>query len=734
MSRGLCIGLIIALLTVLLSGIALAEYPRPGGDDGYYSAEDGRFNPQRETTCGTEGVLGLSCTPASPGERHFIPLTADINNDSLVEVITYAGGALWAYSAPTLTLIDGIDTFNFSSPELSYMQAFDYDDDGYKEVIITDKSDYTVAIYNLTGSDFYLERSFGLPADPTKSFDGECVTSCTAADNCIALCTESVDGYTVTQYRLWGTFFNSTHVSANYTALDPSGIGVLCYPFVPNIATYGAQWYPVFTGYVRGADATYQHIISMGLQWNDTHFEKIWENVDHDSYSRTGDSLACGSTAGHQHATHGGRYVSSPVILDDGTSTKLYYGLRSDTNEVRWEAIPIATGVIDQVGTSDIGNPITGLSNTVAGNFRPSSDQMDVCVIAWTNESVSIVVSCHSPGAFGDKTQEYSTGLGTLWNVSFQSRDYLSHAQASDQYTIQDYEVTLVAADNIDEITTTYGTIQPSNTGVNSLEHPWQNPKGAGAVTVSLTEEGVGYSDYIVMQESTLWYLDDNTVNEPAYIDSSDDESYTDPSYEEAWNLSTNFLIAVKVVDPDGDQVSARITLYDGTPYNRTTGWMTNRSSGSVFVVTQSAGFEVNRTIAGGTILVEARDPEYNYDSIDSEVLPLNVVDGGGAVQGDSRGVFGTDPGEPAGDEELGAACAADSECDTGYCKDGVCTELPSDEDNAVTGGVKDVADQFNFPIILMLLLIIGGMIYFAFVTPGVPAVARGAIVFMAPI
>lgn len=750
-------------LLVLLSFCVLSDYPTISGPEGGFQANNGLFNPSRSESCGTAGTQGLSCAVKSPGELETIPLMADVTGNGESEIILMADDTLYIYSPVNLALVDADRPAEFSSIGSRYFAGvYDITGNNQSEILIASSLDEYIVIYNVTAGNLVKVGSIAINESTFTHTRGDIIFDCREKNDCMAFFTQDIDTTSSPiSTPAYAMAFNSTHALQTklVSATPTKPVHGNFFSSIPSVLhgdldEDGVIEYYLSWLHADGGVGAISGVVSVGINYiipNNTIIKEMQsKNTNALIYETSASSIADVSYPSTPNIHYFGRWLSGPVILDpNGAGDVLFFcsvtNPQSDRDNMKCYTVNAKTGLNTEVIDFDTSFPIQGLTNPVVGNFRPSSDQEDVCVGVWQNSSVNYYeLVCWSDDGFGSDITIHSNNLKDwgIGNYTFQDRTYRNFIQSSEQYQFNDVEFLAQSSENIDEIISSFGTLQIDHTFIDELNLVWENPKHGGVSVMSNNEIGVFLGDYVVATPSNLFYLDDNMENQPASIDLLSTDTSINPCTSSAWAINTSFRVNVKVDDPELDDVSIRVTLYLGTANEQSSGWLPNASSGHVFTI-ESGSILVNKTISGGTLRIEARDPLYNFDTIDVLDSSFNVASNG-VVFDDCTTYFASlVPGGGGGGGDSGASCSTDSDCASGY----FCNSSFSCESIELTPVQKQKVKDAIMPpelidpayrelfAILILVIIVGGSIFalhaYAHADPKIILYASGSLGFI---
>lgn len=195
--------------------------------------------------------------------------------------------------------------------------------------------------------------------------------------------------------------------------------------------------------------------------------------------------------------------------------------------------------------------------------------------------------------------------------------------------------------------------------------------------------------------------------------------------------------IDLECIDNEGsEQVNGSVWIYKGTSNEQYDSKKGN--SGTIF---DFDDFYINKTITNGKIVFLCNDIyDGSHAGVYTSETNYNVtfdVQITGLEKGDCQDTFGS--GDNPYDEivagdgqtETGDSCDDDIECVSGYCNQGVCTDLPDTEDNFITQAMKDFSFISGLPVAVLIFILLGIINWKIFTSSSIPGNAKlgGALV-----
>lgn len=612
-------------------------------------------------------VSGFTATPHSQGigTPQQMPLISDLDDDGQLEIIIMDGGTFRVFHNETLQTADTAST-GFSGHNSNFI-AYDIDGDGLKELIVaseTGNREIYIADYN--NSQFTGHHSFNWNmtgaltpiqqnAD-SEANENEAALNCRAANDCAMVITQSVNGQSVN--NLTAIHFNSTnatnHASIQDTT-DPSS-SLTCLPNIVKELAAGDY----------DNDGNIEYVIdarSVGIPTasiTETRLWVIWFDasssgitVEHsDDYSDIYEFPANSGTLCYNQGVNDNARLSSVTLSNylggSEMQTAIAYMTTSSKFIVRlWDS---AGSNIDRFpDVDDVEGQL--ISNVVTGKFYASSSGDDFCAFGFdktTGTLGEVQAMCGTLAASeGQSDKIYSIELSDMSDTSI-----LFNITINDEEDYYRYNSLLWSADhstskldmcnllvcgigtpaNVDELVTPYGIFELTHDsgglggcaigGNCALTELWQNPYSADGGMISYDAQNNGKDDILYMTSGGLYYLDDRSIDNPAYISNVD---FNPCPVGTVVGINTTMIIGVQVKDPDGtSKVGARAVAYAGGTNEQDSGWSVNVTSGNTLTFT----FAMNETITNGQIIVYGRDVA-NPDTLDSKTYAFTVQENG---------------------------------------------------------------------------------------------------------
>lgn len=655
--------ILVLFFLIIFSLFVNADYSEIGYDDGktYNLDGVGFFNENLDFE--SDNIYSSVLQDSS-----FMPLISDLDNDGTKEIIVYDDRVLKIYQNKELDYITG-----FALPSLYELSGYEYnfeisqlENDTEKEIFVYPTSTTDPATSNkvhllkFNGTHLYNVTSWTLdPLSCDSYMDGACDDE---EKNCFifSACVSGSDKTT-------GYAFNLTHSKSTPSGFVDTTHSINYFPFIKNIAisdlkNTGKNQY-IMTLASRFASSPYNRVVeiyTINVAQNLSSYEYFTR------YTKSLYSLNSGNTGAH---------FTSALPLDfDGVSAngkELVFGmaLSSDT----YKMYSVKQSGTTWVSMDDYPEIFTSdgilMSNPILANIFDDSGLNDVCVFGQKPEDKTINVICSSEETSSiPETREFDYDVS--YNLSYSKYLLTSHAVQHKSDYIDDV--------NPSEFLTPYGIFEIDYAGINHLNLIWEAPT-ENIKLIQDDYEGFGRNDIIGMTTSNLFYYDDGYTKSGGQITNE----YYDPCYDNTIQVNETLTIKVKVEDIDGDKVSAKAVIYEGTIYEQSSNWTANYTSGTTFPFY----FILNQTIPSSTISIYGRDTS-NPTDIDS-ISHFFSVNNVGVLAG------------------IGLYCENDIDLDVDD-EDDIEDELDADEDdNIVVNNLRNVDETFNLNLGLTTLWII---------------------------
>lgn len=659
--------LLIGMMLVLSHiAIASASYQQVGGTSENFDLTDTRgfFNTQIDDN----RVSVASAVMTAP---KYIPLVADLNNDSVKDIIIHDGSLIKIFNNRTLTGVATAAANNDAFPMLIY----DIDGDGLDEIIqINDNNN--LEIFSMNSSGLYKTTDAIGDGAVGQYIDERGILACESANNCLIVGV-SQQG---TSRSLIAQAFNSTNLShsqyrtvIDFTTLDG---GEECFSAVPKMTAVDydndGNTEFIFSMMHVGANsitltATDEDVITYIVDLNGTRSAPVLENhIKNTQRSTTDPGVLCSTYTEPQRA------FTSPTLHDiDGFAStyEILIGVAVDDDEYKIYSYDSTGGVIDDYPEIVQADGVM-LSNVFVGNFFSDTGSDDFCVLGSELQDLDLLCASEEASEFLGlgNSEEYTFTYPFAYNIT--QDDPMSDIWYGAAHAVQHSQQTDNGAD-LDEIAIAYGIYSIDED--NEILVTEYAPTVTESVVLSVDAESIGWDDLIMLTNNNLFYYDDGFVNSGAYVD-----SYTiNPCIDSTWKQNTTVNVQLTCTDADSDQVSGNVSLYYGSSQERSLS-SGNVSSGTVL----SFSFNANETTPASSLRMECRDDENPLDP-DVQLVTFSVA-GQGVEFGDCSTSY-TNTTDT--DESLIPG-----------------TSVP--RNNSISSGLDQVETAFNIPALFIILLI----------------------------
>lgn len=609
MIRFLLISLIIlSFFSFFVFALTFSEYEFLGERD--YIRGDGIFNKNIVDDELTDSII--------ISNQAMIPLIDDLDNDGVNDIIIIDGSEIKIYYLDEDLDFKISDTY--SSPfadDYQYMILNDIDEDGNNEIIVLDVDNH-LAILNFNGSDISLVVNHTIDNGDIGVLNcdlGLCLLIMTDDDSS-AFNTEADAWYYVFDETTIGTANNFHHRKA-----DVNRYSLVCHPILPNIQIKdndgnGTNNF-IFSllQVTSGIFDETAHIYYMTL--SDDYTARIDYVLNHTiGYDETSIFSLGSCTSTQMH-----RYFTSPLVTNiKGTNPlgELETAIASSDNAEEFRIYTFKSNYATDGSFPTIAQADgTILSNIMKGNIFPDTDpndeEWDLCVMGYSDVLNDMTLLCGSEhsGLFFDRAEEFDIVFDN-YNISTTRGKYTSLAHLGQHLN------DLTDGEDLNELICSYGVFKINYIGDNSLVEIYDSPRGE-AVVIPIDYSNFGREDFLVLTETNLWYLDDGLSLKGAEID----YIWIDPCVRAVMknrpNETDTIEIRIVVIDPDDNQVSAKIELYYGEAFEQDSGWRPNVSSGSTFTFLAN----INTSTSNSILRLSAVDTS-NPDEID--IIDLSFV------------------------------------------------------------------------------------------------------------
>lgn len=616
-----------SFLILLSAGVCGTYYPI-GTEDGDFVLGTGFFNGDLDL----DDLVDPTATRTITGSR--APLVADLDGDSVNEIIALDGDTLRLYHGKDLDVVTAISMYG--NGPWSNFEIYDIDYDGYKEIIYADDDTNIVTIIEYNGTNIFEQTNWSYASFPN-SDDGETLIKCGDGGDCILIYfNDEVSG---PQAFASAVSFD-VNGNISYTNVATGAVDqVFCFPQIRTMQFIdldqdGEKDFVFGYGLAKevGAEVYY---------WSVLEINASGDFVKADTYTHAGYDWIVDSSIACHAEEHVGRYYTNALVMDiDGAldnglevvfgnaylqdDFKMYSYEADGTFEDDYPEILRADGII--------------ISNVFKANAFTDTGRDDFCVLGFDEPGNQVDLLCASElTGQVPESQEFDYDTTENFNLTYVygSHNILTHSAQHSSAT--------TSGVNLDEIISSYGVfaIDYGFFGDN-LELIFESPVHNGSM-IGADVQNVGRDDLLVVTPTNIWYIDDGYTKVGAEID-----AYTiNPCIDSTWGINGTSEITITVTDYDGDKVGARAILYYGDSNEQDSGWTVNSSSGATFVFT----FQVNKTIGTSAIRLMARDDDMPL-VIDTIDLSFSVADTGVMLGDCVTSVDVTTTSEGAAEEE----------------------------------------------------------------------------------
>lgn len=531
------------------------------------------------------------------------PLIADLDYDGTDEIIVLDDSTFRLYHGSSLDIVDAYALP--SGDRFSNTIIFDIDGDSLPEIIISMPERNEIHIVEYNGTSFYEEYLIDMDGNTnhaTGSTGGDVMIQCRGVNDCFSSYVDEQDtgftpGFTKTR-RIYGAFFNSTNISSE-KELDNTGAGfqTYCMPSLGGISVID---------YNNDGDKEYIFSAMQSGGSSDEEIEIFWINVqtngsvskDHQASVTAPDDIVaalnsdtpvyCDNSNGNiddgsgQAGEKPAVLFTSPLVFDiDGSSSngkEAVIGFMIDQDSYKMNSYDSSGSFLDdypEILTSDG----VIVSNVVRANTFTDTGAVDFCVMGFRQSDNFLVFTCASEQTGQlTETDQFDFDFSSLYNISSDPNLYTNMIHAVDMSR------DTTDGNNLNEILSSYGIFELDFSGLNELFLIYESPIEDLSVIASDPEK-VGQLDLIGVSDTNIWYIDDGFSNSPATIT----DYYISPCIDSVWQLNTSVEVRITASDVNGDQVSARSVLYQGTTNEQDSGYSGNYTSGTTFTFEQIA-------------------------------------------------------------------------------------------------------------------------------------------------
>lgn len=681
MKKGYLSSIFLLVLLILFLPLISAKtyYNQSGGDNTAYQLGEGIFNANLED-------YNIHTVTLSDGKN--IPLVSDLDGDGVNEIIAIDDTSVRLFEMVGSQLSALVSYDLVTDTMLSNMIIFDIDDDSKREIILASGQPLeTLHIIEYNGTDIFNQTS--MDASSLILTDPMYIIGCCRPNVCLMVTPKDITPTGNSDFK--SMVFNSTHIHTAVSVDTSDSTEAWCPPFIRHIscADYDSDGIEefIFTmmkfdrNNLEQLDIFYYDITDNGTLTEEQRITKTDCGGDNLNPFTSGSQPQCSSS--------NTALFTPPLVYDIETEVsglETVVGMNIDENEYKMCSYKASGTELDDYPEVYEAEGVL-ISNVLVGNVWTDVGD-DFCVMGYEDDNQEITLLCANERDAGVvESREFRMSTEELYNVSAvttQTWNIITHSAQHSTITQSRSGNT----GNLHELVTSYGILEirwddvyeiqifPPFDNVYTLNRIWNNPNEDGVLLSidagQLDVEG-GSEDLIFMTNSNLYYYDDGRVNEPAYI-----SAYTvNPCLDYTWKLNTSVGVTVTATDPDNNDVSARVILYNNDDNEQDGGWKGNFSSGTE--ISFDPDFIANKTIGGAKLLLQAYDTEH-MDIIDEIELTFSVG-ADGVEYGDC---VTSETVEPP--EEVITPCEIDDDCDEDeICVNGVCRgideECSSDAD-----------------------------------------------------
>lgn len=660
---GISLFLLILLITLAISVSAkIEDYDEIGGNfQDYNLGRDGTVGVWNE-------FLGTDFSTASVPmtSPRFIPLVADLNNDGINEIIVFDGNFIKVFRNTTL---DPVDTFTLTVGDYGPFIVFDVDGDGSNEIIVPQLEDVDVSGFQsqmyfigFNGTDLINESSYVIKGTAVAP-DEEVIIACRGVQDCMYAAVNLATNFHRTQVQA----FDTTNVSGNSLLISSNFLTTQteCFPIVPKlvVADYdgdGITEYVFVNGESSsGVDSVYIRVVDGRIS-----IPPVLE-LEIEITDPVIDPGVSGNLCSDSVTSIGSRFTS-PLVVDINGAPPLEFvvGFQVDDTRFKMQSFDSTGTEIDDYPEVFLADGVI-VSNVILANVFPDTgdetndNYKDFCVMGFNEPKQQLDLLCAS------EFNSQFFGLGNAEEFFFDGLTFnlTNLGQLSDSvfkpivHAVQYNQITTEGSD-LNEFVTPYGSFDV-NEGLfgNSLGNLFNDVPVDGAI-IPVDPGKVGFQDWLILTDNTLFYLDDNFANSQGQIVSLE----INPCVDSVWKVNTSVQINVEVQDVDEDSVSSRAILYRGGSNEQDSLFTVNSSSGTTFTFS----FVANETTTGSALRLFGRDVE-NADETADQIDFTFRVENNGVEFGDCKTtqeieLVGLGPGEvPIEDVPVGTTDPTDN-------------------------------------------------------------------------
>jgi hypothetical protein len=532
------------------------------------------------------------------------PLVADLNNDSVNEIIVHTANSISLYHGSSLSIVDSVIT---SSAIASNVVVNDIDASHFPSIIFA-SADKKIHFYKYNGTNFYEANSFSFTAGAYTN--GEIRIACEDVEKCTMLFANKIDNNANGNMVLYGYGFNMTQTGSVFTIAQSSTIGnsgsdkynwCFSQPFsVPyendTSQAVGTRYYFNILLY-NGGGAYHEYIFTEIFGVNSS-----LSLVEGNSfYTDVGERLTANNPSCAAKDTGYSRYpyevFSSPLVFDadespsNGNEIIFGHATAADTFKLTaykntgtdlsdYPASTTADGII-------LSNPFRAYVFNQGTPSQKNNLDSEFCIAGFQQTLQRVEIICGSliltPTSypFLNNLEFFYTINGTF-NVSQQYGAINNNIVHS-----VDESSTSLEGNNYNEFLTPYGVFQITRNSCSGSNHCgftgicdggfvyssgycemqliWQ-PRvsviDASVISVDATKKDIGHEDIIALTTGNLFYFSDGYTNQPASIYSINSVPCI-LDYTINTNATPNIYITIHNAE-SFDSVQANVIMYKG--------------------------------------------------------------------------------------------------------------------------------------------------------------------------
>jgi len=565
----------VALFFILLISIVSAEtsYNDLGGTGQDYNSDLSQFDTD----------VNAFPSPRPLSRPRQMPLVADMDNDSVNEIIVLDGFTFKAYSGVTL------------NPELSYAPLssnltqtnfilYNIDNDDYIELITTDWIGNRILISEYNGTHWYTEynHSVAFPMD-------EGVISCTDTEKCLLIYADN------TNKAVRGSAFNSTQIRNNFIYISGTTEN-FCFPQIRDAQVINYDNIGETEVIIPVFDILNDDITIIYGYVNESLHAQERDKISFSSGVNTGE-------CGEARTLFSSVLVQDTSVLNPGKETTLLYQSGAD----QFQIISYDSG-----GNKLYEEPggIYYVSGETPGGVMLSSafedtGEVDVCGFIVSKQFNNIKLICYSSDTNNDhQTRLYTFDInnGSL-NISVPSPLY---SGAVHSFDVEGLENT------INEVVTPYGVFKLlpetceydifNGMDICEMDILYYNHLQVENAVIPVDANKTGYEDLVFITDQNIYYVNDQFVNTQANFTGT---TTIDPCMlSQQAKINTTIQIVTTISDIDGDNVNLTAILYYNEDLESPVIQKVNNTPSSFFV-------EIGTYSGGNMVSLAENDLDY---------------------------------------------------------------------------------------------------------------------------